>query len=180
MLAQGQSSLAKRGRLAADVSSGPVFLSKRMRIGSRCQLRANLPKKKKVKCQIKPYLYLSLSYFEAPALVLFGKGIIQFAFRYFPLEFSPVTSPTCDPRGSQVKLAQGHFSQIFKNTRKPFKYFLLLCLKISPHGLPLLIGKRKLSNFSFVIFPLDQLWTEAPREDQNATCLLCIELYGSV
>ena len=29
-----------------DVSSGPVFLSKKSRIGSRCQLRASLPQKK--------------------------------------------------------------------------------------------------------------------------------------
>ena len=28
VLAQGESSLAKRGRLATDVSSGPIFLSK--------------------------------------------------------------------------------------------------------------------------------------------------------
>ena len=30
-----------------DVSSGPVFLSKKRRIGSRCELRANLPQEKK-------------------------------------------------------------------------------------------------------------------------------------
>ena len=29
-----------------DVSSGPVFLSKKRRIGSRCRLMANLPQKK--------------------------------------------------------------------------------------------------------------------------------------
>ena len=28
-----------------DVSSGPVFLSKKRRIGDRCELRANLPQK---------------------------------------------------------------------------------------------------------------------------------------
>ena len=33
--------------MGTDVSSGPVFLSKRRRIGSRCQIRANLPQKKK-------------------------------------------------------------------------------------------------------------------------------------
>ena len=32
-----------------DVSSGPVFLSKKRRIGSRCYLRANLPPKKERK-----------------------------------------------------------------------------------------------------------------------------------
>ena len=32
-----------------DVSSGPAFLSKKRRIGSRCQLRANLPWEKKEK-----------------------------------------------------------------------------------------------------------------------------------
>ena len=30
-----------------DVSSGPVFLSKKRRIGCRCQLRANLPQKRR-------------------------------------------------------------------------------------------------------------------------------------
>ena len=30
-----------------DVSSGAIFLSKKRRIGGRCQLRANLPKTKK-------------------------------------------------------------------------------------------------------------------------------------
>ena len=32
-----------------DVSSGPVFLSKTRRFGGRCQLRANVPQKKKKK-----------------------------------------------------------------------------------------------------------------------------------
>ena len=33
--------------MGRDVSSGPIFLSKKRRIGGRCQLRANLPQKKK-------------------------------------------------------------------------------------------------------------------------------------
>ena len=35
--------------MGTDVSSGPVFLSKKRRIGGRGYLRANLPKKKKEK-----------------------------------------------------------------------------------------------------------------------------------
>ena len=35
--------------MGTDVSSGPVFLSKKRRIGGRCELRANLPKEKKPK-----------------------------------------------------------------------------------------------------------------------------------
>ena len=33
--------------MGTDVSSGPVFLSKKRRIGSRCRLRANLPQNKR-------------------------------------------------------------------------------------------------------------------------------------
>ena len=37
----------KQRKIGSDVSSGPVFLSKKRRIGGRCQLSANLPQKKK-------------------------------------------------------------------------------------------------------------------------------------
>ena len=43
----------KQRKMGTDVSSGPVFLSKEKMIGSRCQLRANLPQNK----QKKPKLY---------------------------------------------------------------------------------------------------------------------------
>ena len=33
--------------MGMDVSSGPIFLSKKRTIGSRCKLRANLPQKNK-------------------------------------------------------------------------------------------------------------------------------------
>ena len=36
-------------KMGMDVSSGPVFLSKKRRIGSRCYLRANLPQKINIK-----------------------------------------------------------------------------------------------------------------------------------
>ena len=39
----------KQRKMGMDVSSGPVFLSKRRRICGRCQLRANLPQKIKKK-----------------------------------------------------------------------------------------------------------------------------------
>ena len=34
----------KQRKMGTDVSSEPVFLIKKRRIGSRCQLRVNLPK----------------------------------------------------------------------------------------------------------------------------------------
>ena len=42
--------------MGTDVTSGPIFLSKQRRIGGRCQLRDNLPKKKN-----KKYLHVSFS-----------------------------------------------------------------------------------------------------------------------
>ena len=36
----------KQRKMGTDVSSGPVFLSKKRRIGGRCWLRANLPQQK--------------------------------------------------------------------------------------------------------------------------------------
>ena len=41
----------KQRKMDTDVSSGPVFLSKKRRIGGRCQLRANLPKNKQTNKQ---------------------------------------------------------------------------------------------------------------------------------
>ena len=38
----------KQRKMGTDVSSGLVFLSKKRRIGSRCQLRANLPRRKNI------------------------------------------------------------------------------------------------------------------------------------
>ena len=47
--------------MGTDVSSGPVFLSKKRRIGCGCQLRANLPQKEKnyIMTQINTYQRLS-------------------------------------------------------------------------------------------------------------------------
>ena len=43
----------KYRKMGTDVSSGPVFLSKKRRIGGRCKLRTNLPQKKnKIKKEI--------------------------------------------------------------------------------------------------------------------------------
>ena len=41
-------------KMGTDVSSGPVFLSQKRRIGSRCQLRDNLPQKKKKEDKLHP------------------------------------------------------------------------------------------------------------------------------
>ena len=46
-----------------DVSSGPVFLNKKRRIGSRCYLRANLPQKNnKIKRNTELYSILQETY----------------------------------------------------------------------------------------------------------------------
>ena len=51
-------------KMGMDVSSGPVFLSKKRKIGSRCQVRAKLPQKKKVA----QYPLRSWPYLDHPAL----------------------------------------------------------------------------------------------------------------
>ena len=48
----------KERKMGTDVRSGPVFLGKKRRIGGRCQLRANLPqKKKKAESGLTQYLF---------------------------------------------------------------------------------------------------------------------------
>ena len=59
-----------------DVTSGTVFLSKKRKIGGRCQLRANLPQKKYIEkmyfIYISPKIILGL---EPKYLIL--QGIIK-------------------------------------------------------------------------------------------------------
>ena len=71
----------KQRKMDMDVSSGPVFLSKKRRIGSRCQLRVNLPQKKKDHSQklLSLRLFKCIPHLEAVTIIQYVNYILTCA-----------------------------------------------------------------------------------------------------
>ena len=118
------SHIQKQRKMDIDVSSGPLFLSQKGRIGGRCQLRANLPQKNKNK-KVKLYNH-ELQSCKGP--LLFPRSFTFHFFNsgsYSALRMSSSVKKRFLAISLAFQIAKGHpdLTECFGQSREP-----ILCI----------------------------------------------------